>query len=367
MAAVSTKNLCNVILMMLFLTGILSSCASAYPDYIGYVNDYAHLLSAPQASPLNQEIRDFDNRTTIELAVVTVESLDGETPQNYATNIANYWGVGKRDKNNGIIFLVAMDSHDIWIEVGPGLADQFSGNQAQQIVDDIVIPEFRAGRPDLGIIDGVHAIIGHFNETGAPSAPLTGAGAPAAQENTGVGLFGIIAALLLIVGAGGFLAYRSSRRSLAKKNESRLAASRKLLDSLTEKQTAALEALSELKKSYAPSIWKSVEEAYNRVDTDRLELGLLEAERISHQGWGSAGSVEQLISEWEPSLKEAQDAVDGVPQRLADARSAQKNCPIILAGLEAAFAEAGRETASEDISMATRKDMEKARQVYREL
>ncbi len=123
---------------------ILCPCAGLseqdYPDFVGYVNDYAHLLSAPQASSLNQELRDFDNRTTIELAVVTVNSIGEDSPQSYAVDLANYWGIGKRDKDNGIILLVAMQSRDIWIETGRGLAGEISDRQVQGIVDDIIIP-----------------------------------------------------------------------------------------------------------------------------------------------------------------------------------------------------------------------------------
>jgi uncharacterized protein len=149
----------NFVALMIILLAVQSGSASGYPDFVGYVNDYAHLLSAPQASTLNQELRDFDNRTTIEVAVVTVNSIDGENPQDYAVNLANYWGVGKRIKNNGIIFLVAMQSHDVWIEVGSGLSGQFSDSQVQKIIDNIIIPQFRADQPDLGVIDGVHSII----------------------------------------------------------------------------------------------------------------------------------------------------------------------------------------------------------------
>lgn len=164
---------CWFMLSILVLFSV--SCAIAedypeqyYPDFVGYVNDYAHLLSAPQASSLNQELRNFDNRTTIELAVVTVDSIGEEDPQSYAVDLANLWGIGKRDKDNGIVLLVAMESHDIWIETGRGLAEEISDHQAQSIVDDIIIPEFRAGRADQGIIDGTRALIDHFDGS-APS------------------------------------------------------------------------------------------------------------------------------------------------------------------------------------------------------
>ena len=115
MSKTISGTLCGALLLLTILLAVQSVSAAPYPDFVGYVNDYAHLLSAPQASALNQDLRDFDNRTTIEVAVVTVDSIGSESPGDYAVNLGNYWGVGKRDKNNGIVFLVAMESHDIWI------------------------------------------------------------------------------------------------------------------------------------------------------------------------------------------------------------------------------------------------------------
>ena len=82
-----SEKICRFTLIIVILLAVQSGSASDYPDFVGYVNDYAHLLSAPQASALNRELRDFDNRTTIEVAVVTVDSIGSESPQDYATNI----------------------------------------------------------------------------------------------------------------------------------------------------------------------------------------------------------------------------------------------------------------------------------------
>jgi uncharacterized membrane protein YgcG len=371
----NVKRMCRLALLVMILISSQSANILAYPDYVGYVNDYAHLLSAPQASSLNQELRDFDNRTTIEVAVVTVDSIGGESPQDYAVNIANYWGVGKRDKDNGIIFLVAMDSHDIWIEVGPGLASQFTNRQVQQIVDNVIIPRFQAGQPDQGIIEGVHSIIRHFDSIGAtstmpitepsPSTPIT-TPLPRADGNGSSNSIWSLAAILVIACLGGIFGFRFYRQSKAKKNETRLVESRKLFDEMVGKESAAIDALKELKGNYAPSIWKKVEESFNAVDTDKLELGLLEAERVSKQGWSSASKAQSLIDEWENNMESALKAIDAVPEKLAEVKSAQQKSATILAGLEAAFLHADRETAGNDISIATRKDLEKARQIYRD-
>jgi uncharacterized membrane protein YgcG len=268
-----------------------------------------------------------------------------------------------------------MDSHDIWIEVGPGLASQFTNRQVQQIVDNVIIPRFQAGQPDQGIIEGVHSIIRHFDSIGAtstmpitepsPSTPIT-TPLPRADGNGSSNSIWSLAAILVIACLGGIFGFRFYRQSKAKKNETRLVESRKLFDEMVGKESAAIDALKELKGNYAPSIWKKVEESFNAVDTDKLELGLLEAERVSKQGWSSASKAQSLIDEWENNMESALKAIDAVPEKLAEVKSAQQKSATILAGLEAAFLHADRETAGNDISIATRKDLEKARQIYRD-
>lgn len=360
------ERICGLALLIVILLAFQSGFAQNYPEFVGYVNDYAHILSAPQASSLNQELRDFDNRTTIELALVTVNSIGNENPQDYAVNIANHWGVGKRDKNNGIVFLVAMESHDIWIEVGPGLSDQFSDSQVQQIVDNVVIPQFKAGRPDLGVINGVHSIMSHFegvstsNTSPVPSSPKNqDIGNPNIFKYSVLWLVLIISSILSALGI--------SRWRQAKKNRSKINELRKLLDELLDREAAALEALKELKANYVPSIWKSAEETFNLVDHEKLELELLSAERAANRELISANTAQSQISELESSLEKAQKNIDAPISKLAEAKRAQQESAAILAGLDGAFLQAEKETAGGQISMATRMNLETARHNYQEL
>lgn len=353
-----------LLLIMICLT-ISSGSASDYPEFVGYVNDYAHILSAPQASSLNQEVRDFDNRTTIEVAVVTVNSIGSENPRDYAVNLANYWGVGKREKNNGIIFLVAMQSHDIWIEVGRGLSGQFGDRQVQQIVDDVIIPQFRANRPDLGVINGVHSIISHFEGSRASQAvPVIAA---SQEKNLGnPDFFRLVASWLLIVLLGilsmlGIIWWRQ-----AKKNNARISDFKKLLNDLVEREASALEALKELKANYVQSIWQSAEEAFGRVDHERLELEILNAEKTSKRGLIRARAARSQISDLEKSFENAQKNAEAPVSKLAEAKSAQQECAAILAGLDAAFLQAENESVVGQISMATRLNLETARYTHRE-
>jgi uncharacterized membrane protein YgcG len=359
------EKICKFMLLILILSGVQNGLASDYPDFVGYVNDYAHLLSAPQASTLNQELRNFDNRTTIEVAMVTVDSIGSESPQDYATNIANYWGVGKRDKNNGILFLAAMQSHDIWIEVGPGLAGQFSDSQVQQIVDDVIIPRFRADQPDLGIIDGVHSIISHFEGS---SISQTSKEAISSQQGSiqdlnflKVAATAILLALLVI-----FSTFGIARWGQTKKNKTKINDLKKLLNELVDREASALDALKELKANYVSSVWTSAEMTFNLLDHEKLELELLNAERTSNRGFISARTAQSQINELENSFENAKRYVEAPISKLAEVKSAQQECHPMLAGLEAAFIQTEKETAGTNISMATRMNLETARHNFQE-
>lgn len=363
-----------LLISMISFLNVQSSLASDYPEFVGYVNDYAHLLSAPQASALNQELRDFDNRTTIEVAVVTLNSIGNDNPQDYAIGLANYWGVGKRDKNNGIIFLVAMQSHDIWIEAGPGLSGQFSDQKIQQIVDYVIIPQFRADHPGLGVINGVHSIINHFEDAAIPEAkpaanPVTKPVVTLSSGDKDIGnpnFFKYVAELLAIILAGILLALMISRWLQAKKNNAKISDLKAQLNEMVDEEGLAFEDLKELKANYVTSLWKSAEEAFSLVDHNNLELELLGTERVSRRGLIFAGSAKSKIAELESSFEKAKLNVEAPIKKLADAKSAQKECPEILAGLDAAFKHTEEVTTGYEISMSTRMNLGSAQHAYQE-
>lgn len=356
------EKLGRLMLLTLILLAVQSGSAYGYPDFVGYVNDYAHLLSAPQASALNQELRDFDNRTTIELAVVTVNSIGSENPQDYAVNLANYWGIGKRDKNNGIIFLVAMESHDIWIEVGPGLSDRFINSRVQSIVDNVIIPQFRSDRPDLGVISGVNSIIGHFSSPSPSQAELV---LVSLSQN------GDIEIVLRLIGFVAFLAilvlsikFGVNRWWQAKKNIARIKEFKNSISELVDREINAIEALKDLKANYAPAIWKYAEEEFSQVDHEMLELELSRAEEISNKGITHARAAQSQINELEGSFEKAQRDVDAPINKLREVKSAQQDCAAILAGLDASFSQAEKEITGSQVSMATSMNLETARYNY---
>ena len=271
---------------------------------------------------------------------------------------------------------MAMQSRDIWIETGRGLAGEISDRQVQEIVDDIIIPEFRAGRADQGIIEGTRAIIDHLDG----SAPLpTGITAPAAPERSAspspqsqggedrsiiIWIAAAVAALIALPGA--FLGIINPRRAQAKKNKAQLEEIRRELDGLVESSTAAIGALEELKANYVPSVWKSAEDSFSIVDLDKLELDYIGAERASSRGWINAPAAQKLIDDLDQSYKIAKKNVSLPTERLNETKKAKGEHQSRLAGLDLAFKQAEKEVSGAQISMTTMMELEKAKQLYRE-
>ena len=163
------------LIVFLFVAIATTTYAQQYPNATGYVNDFAQLLPREQGASLNDELVAFEKKTTIEIAVVTVFSLNNQSIEEYTRGLAKEWGVGKRGQNNGVVFLIAPKERKMRIETASGVRSVLTNSRADQIRDEAVLPRFRAGNMAQGIIDGTHAIMRILDEspssTGTTSDP----------------------------------------------------------------------------------------------------------------------------------------------------------------------------------------------------
>lgn len=142
-----------------------------FPEYQGLVNDYAGLLSPAVKTQLEGTLIQLEKDTTAEVAVVTVKSLEGDSVDDYAVRLFEKWKIGKKDKDNGVLFLVALEDRKMRIEVGYGLEALITDGRAGRIRDNDVIPRFKADDYEGGITAGVAAIEKYIRD-GTPPAPL---------------------------------------------------------------------------------------------------------------------------------------------------------------------------------------------------
>ena len=121
------------------------------------VNDFAGIIPAGQEESLEKQLVDFDNATSNQIAVITVQSLDNYDVADVAIKYLREWGVGNKN-NNGVVLLVAPNERKVRIETGYGLEGALPDITANQIIEGNILPKFKAGDFSGGILAGVEAI-----------------------------------------------------------------------------------------------------------------------------------------------------------------------------------------------------------------
>lgn len=135
---------------------VLSSAyAAKIPDYKGRVNDFADVINSIDEDELETYLEQLDLQTGIQIMVLTVPSLEGEDIASYGIKVADKWQPGHNGKEDGAILIVAMEEHDVRIEVGDSLEDELTDVKCGLIIRNVIIPEFRNGAYSNGIVKGV--------------------------------------------------------------------------------------------------------------------------------------------------------------------------------------------------------------------
>lgn len=124
-----------------------------------WVTDLPRALRADTVARLNQTFGDLERRHGIEMALVVVQSLDGLSIEEVAAKLFKLWGIGKKDRDNGLLFLWSTGDRKVRVEVGYGLEGILPDGKVGAILDAYVIPRFKAGEFDAGIIAGVDAVV----------------------------------------------------------------------------------------------------------------------------------------------------------------------------------------------------------------
>ena len=127
----------------------------------GWVNDFERILMPREIFILDSIIDNFEKETTIEIAVVTVDSFytDKDNFDSAITNLGRTWGVGKRNKNNGIVIGISTELRRIRISNGYGIESKISDTDTKTIIDKVIIPEFRQANYFVGIKNGLLALM----------------------------------------------------------------------------------------------------------------------------------------------------------------------------------------------------------------
>lgn len=168
----------RLLLSLALMLAPLAVGAEPYPQHLTTtLNDYADLLAPDIEAEVIAEIEALRTETGVELTVLTIESRASYDPspsiEAFATGLFNAWGIGDAARNDGILILVVRDDREMRIELGSGYSPEYD-LPAQDIINNVMLPAFRAEQYDQGILAGTQAVIAHIARRFAGLAPREG-------------------------------------------------------------------------------------------------------------------------------------------------------------------------------------------------
>ena len=185
------------------------SAAVVAPKLMGRVNDYAHVLTAEQASTLEAQLKKIEDTTPLhdQVAVLAPDSLQGESVEIYSNTVFRAWGLGQKGVDNGVLIVIAPEERKIRIEVGTRLEGGLTDAQSELIIQNDIIPHLHKGSEDyFAAFQAATASIATLLATpaGAPIAPVD---PRMKQSPAGDNPLAIIFAILVVCSVVGYFCW----------------------------------------------------------------------------------------------------------------------------------------------------------------
>ncbi|MDR0877746.1 MAG: TPM domain-containing protein [Treponema sp.] len=153
------KNFRFSVFVMLFIC-IPLFADTPLPAPAGFINDFAGVLRVDDSKEIERFTTILKEKTGSELAVVTVQSFQPYgSIEEYVVALFEKWGIGRKDADDGVLLILAMDERKVKIEVGYGLEGLIPDSVAGRILDTAVIPDFQRGDFSGGLVKGASAIV----------------------------------------------------------------------------------------------------------------------------------------------------------------------------------------------------------------
>jgi uncharacterized protein len=137
----------------------LAQSSLTFPELTGRVVDQAGVLDAATRAKLEKLSADLEAKSTDQLVVVTLNSLQGTSIEDYGYQLGRKWQIGQKDKNNGVLLIVAPRDRKVRIEVGYGLEGTLTDAIGSFIIQQAILPRFRAGDIQGGVTRGAEDIV----------------------------------------------------------------------------------------------------------------------------------------------------------------------------------------------------------------
>ena len=149
--------LCGIF-AFLWLLSAVSGLALDVPPLRGRVNDYDGMMSPATERLLEATLERFEEAESTQIVVLTIPTLAGDALEDFSIRVAEQWKIGRKGRDNGAILVVTKAERKLRIEVGYGLEGRLTDAVSGRIIRSVIVPEFKAGRFEQGIINGVTAM-----------------------------------------------------------------------------------------------------------------------------------------------------------------------------------------------------------------
>lgn len=163
---------------VLFLAPVNIHAETAVPALTAPVVDSANIIEDSVENQLDSYLKAVNDQTGVQIAVLTVQSLGGESIESYSMRAAEAYRLGQKDKDNGALLTVAVDDHKLRIEVGYGLEGMLTDTKCGLIIRNKITPFFKDGDYSSGIASGVK----EMTAVATDNAVIAGADAPQTEE-----------------------------------------------------------------------------------------------------------------------------------------------------------------------------------------
>jgi len=184
-----------LLLSLFAATQLFAQNFPAQPNPPRLVNDFAHLMTADEANTLENKLDRYNDSTSTQIAIVTIESLEGAEVGSYAAELGKKWGVGTKENHNGIMILVSKAEHKVTIRTGYGVEEKLGAIICNRIIENQLVPDFKGGNYYAGFDAATTEIIQRLAGTFQGNGPTT----HAPQKGIPIWLIIAIIVLLLII------------------------------------------------------------------------------------------------------------------------------------------------------------------------
>lgn len=209
-SALGSLRVIGLAVLGLFMSASLALADPTFPPLTGRVVDNAQLLSPQAEQKLTGELADLEAKTGRQLVVVTLPDLQGYPIEDYGYRLGRAWKIGNKERDDGVLLIVAPNDRSVRIEVGYGLEPVLTDALSSVIIQRVILPEFRAGSMEDGVVAGTEALI---QQLSLPEDQAKAIAAQPVKERHGgqVGIPTIFVIFIVLWLVGGVLGWFSPR------------------------------------------------------------------------------------------------------------------------------------------------------------